>query len=342
MIRENLIRAAALGFALALGSAAAAAPSLRLATLQPAAAPALKAEVAARADILTFGDLVAGLPSELAQRPAFRAPSLGDTGTIQAHRIIEALAAAGVAPVAQGAIGQVVVSRAARRIQPVEVEAALRAAIAERHGVDASALALSGETTLPAIVVEPELQGRLQVQELAFDPRSRRVSATFALPGSAALALRPVRVVGQMVETVEMVTPLRAINRGEIIQAADVAFERRPRDAGGFDGLAEMGAVVGKAARRALAPGQMLRAADLQRQEIIARNEVVTVVFEAPGLLLTMRGRAQEAGAQGDIISVQNLQSKKLVQATILAPGRVRVNGAGPHGLPSGRVAAVN
>jgi flagellar basal body P-ring formation protein FlgA len=188
-------------------------------------------------------------------------------------------------------------------------------------------------------VVEPELRGALQTQDIVYDVRSRRLTATLMLPGSAAMRLRPVRVVGQMVETVEVVVPLRTINRGEIIQAGDIMLERRPRDATANDTVVETTAAIGKAARRVLSSGQLLRANDLQRQEIVARNEIVTVVYQAPGLMLTMRGRAQEAGAQGDIVSVMNVQSKKILQATVIGQGRVAVNGAG---APAGRIAAAN
>ncbi len=299
--------------------------------------PALKADITATRDILTLGDLVSGLPAAVAIQAAFRAPALGETGTIQSSRIIEAVKAQGIETVSDAGNAQVVVTRSARRIGMSDIEDALRRSIEERYGVDARALSLSLDNGAPSIVAEPELRGSLQTQDLVYDPRSRRLSATLILPGSAAMRLKPVRVTGQMVETVEVVVPLRNINRGEILQAADILLERRPRDGAATDLVTETTAAVGKAARRPLSAGQMMRANDLVRQEIVARNEVVTVVFEAPGLILSMRGRAQEAGAQGDIISIMNLQSKKILQGTIIGAGRVAVNGTA-----AGRIAAAN
>ena len=325
------------GFAVFTGSASAAPerPLLR-ATVVPAK-PTLKADITATRDILTLGDLVTGLPVGVASQPAFRAPVLGETGTIQASRIIEAVQAQGVETVVDGGHAQVVVTRAARRIGMLDIEAAVRSAIEERYGVDARALTLSLDNGAPVIVTEPELRAALQTQDLVYDARSRRLVATLMLPGSAAMRLKPVRITGQMVETVDVIVPLRAINRGEIIQAADLGTERRPREGTGSDVVVETSAAIGKSARRPLASGQVMRTTDLQRQEIVARNEVVTVMYEAPGLMLSMRGRAQEAGAQGDIISVMNIQSKKILQATVIGAGRVAVNGT-----PAGRVALAN
>ncbi|HMG79621.1 MAG TPA: flagellar basal body P-ring formation chaperone FlgA, partial [Xanthobacteraceae bacterium] len=66
--------------------------------------------------------------------------------------------------------------------------------------------------------------------------------------------------------------------------------------------------------------------ADLMKPEIVARNDTVTIVYQAPGIVLTLRGQAQEAGALGDTIGVLNVESKRTVQGVISAPGRVTVN----------------
>jgi flagella basal body P-ring formation protein FlgA len=44
-----------------------------------------------------------------------------------------------------------------------------------------------------------------------------------------------------------------------------------------------------------------------------------------------MRGQALEAGAQGDLISVLNVHSKKTIHATIVGPGRVTVASTAPR-----------
>src|SRR5439155_136890 len=80
---------------------------------------------------------------------------------------------------------------------------------------------------------------------------------------------------------------------------------------------------AGLIAKRALAAGKPIRQADLMKPELVARNETVTIVFEVPGIMLTTRGKALEAGAQGDLVNVLNVQSKRTVQATVSGPGRV-------------------
>jgi flagella basal body P-ring formation protein FlgA len=85
------------------------------------------------------------------------------------------------------------------------------------------------------------------------------------------------------------------------------------------------------ALRRAARPGQLLRMTDLMRPELVQRNETVMAIFEAPGIMLTSRAKALETGAEGDLISVLNPQSKRTVQATVTGPGTVTVTSFKPR-----------
>lgn len=350
MIRSLVLAGSVAAAALIAGDAGAAQPShgkpapvvTAAASVPPVTAPAppaaaapklqLNPEIYLSRDLVTYGDLIAGLSGEVAQMAAFRAPALGQTGTIQVARIVEAARSAGIvreaAELESQGFAQVVVTRAARRIAAADMEAAVKRGLQERYGVDARLFALSIDGGAPALSIEPELTGDLAVLDLAFDSRARRIAARLAVPGSATMRLMPLRISGQLVETVEVVVPKRAIARGETLTAADVTVERRPRDGQSNDLVADSRAAIDKVAKRTLIAGAPLRAGDVQREEIVAKGELVTIVYEAPGILITMRGRVNESGAMGDVVSVTNPQSKRVLQATITGPGRVSVKPA--------------
>ena len=299
----------------------------------------LRTELTLVRDIVSFGDLIVGLGTEAAATAAFRAPALGETGTIQVARIVEAARAAGIIRAA-GEIeshgsAQVVVTRAARRISASDIEEAVRAGLQERYGVDARAFALAIDGGAPVIAVEPELTGDVAVTDLSYDARARRLQARVTVPGSMAMRLKPVRIGGQLVETVEVVVPRRAIARGETLGKVDVLVERRPRDGLATDLLGDPRTAIDKVARRALMAGLPLRASDVQREEIVAKGDLVTIVYETRGLIITLRGRAGEAGAMGDVVSVTNPQSKRVLQGTVSGPGRISVQASS-----AGRVAS--
>lgn len=44
-------------------------------------------------------------------------------------------------------------------------------------------------------------------------------------------------------------------------------------------------------------------------------------------MVLTGRGRAQQAGAKGDVINILNEQSKRVIQAAVSGPGEVMIDG---------------
>jgi flagella basal body P-ring formation protein FlgA len=89
--------------------------------------------------------------------------------------------------------------------------------------------------------------------------------------------------------------------------------------------LTDIDAVVGLSAKHELHPGQPLHSADVAKPDIVQRNDNVTIVYQAPGVMLTLRGLAQDAGALGDTIGVLNAESKRVVQAVISGPDRVMV-----------------
>lgn len=301
------------------------------------AQPALKAEARPMRDVVTLGDLVENAPAHLAATALFRAPRLGESGTIEASRALDAVRALGIAVEANG-IGQIMVTRAARRITSSEIEAAIAARLAARTGLDARALSLVFEGTPPQAVLPIEISGPLQVEDINHDPRARRVVATVAVAAPDGSQRRPIRVTATVVETAEIAVLTRAVGRGEAVNGADITVERRPRDSVPADALADPRDVAGRIARRALGPGMSLRAGDLAKPEIVARGEMVTLVYEVPGMMLTARGKASEAGGIGDVIPVLNPQSKRTVQATIAGPGRVTVTAP----LTAGQIAAAS
>jgi flagella basal body P-ring formation protein FlgA len=125
---------------------------------------------------------------------------------------------------------------------------------------------------------------------------------------------------------VEVATVARRVERGAILKNADILFERRPRARVGHGVITDRTQAIGLAARNALQPGQPLRTAQLMKPELIKRNEQVTLVYEVPGITLTIRGKATEGGAHGDVISVLNEHSKRVLQGVVVGPGRVVIN----------------
>lgn len=287
---------------------------------EPAQRLRLRGDVTARGDILTLGDLVEGAPADLARRPLFRAPALGASGTIQSRRIADALGSLGLGEIETGGRQQVSVQRAARRVGPTEIEAAIKRVLESSYGLDPRNLAirLDGEATV--LLAPVDLDGQASALDLSYDPRLKRVAALITL-GERQASLR---VAGQVQEIREVQVLTRSLGRGDTVNAADIATERRPREATPADAQAGA-AVAGQVAQRSLSAGSILRSGDVAPADLVQRGEAVTIVFEAPGLNLSLRGQANESGRMGSAITVTNPVSKKVLAATVIGPGRVSV-----------------
>jgi flagella basal body P-ring formation protein FlgA len=122
----------------------------------------------------------------------------------------------------------------------------------------------------------------------------------------------------------------RGIERNELIKSSDVVVERRPKAELGGD-AARRDRVVGMQARRQLRAGQPLKLADLVKPDLVQRDQTVTLIYEATGLYLTIRGKALEGGTEGDVVSVLNLQSKRTVTGTVIGRGQVAISVATPR-----------
>jgi flagella basal body P-ring formation protein FlgA len=300
--------------------------------------PALKREATVSSDIVRIGDLVEHAGHK-AQVPIFRAPDLGHTGTVPAARVVEAVRAHGYTIVETRGVREVAVTRASRVITAKDIETRIAATLAGQPGVgEPGSLSVTIDREARSLQLEPTATAELQATRVYYDPRSGRFDVTFEVPGSAIARRLPLRYTGTAIETVEAAIVARPVGRGDVLKASDLVIERRPKGEIRGDAVRTVEDAAGLATRRALRAGESLRAADLTKPEIVHRNEAVTLVYEAPGLLVTVRGKALESGAQGDLINVLNVQSKRTVQGAVTGPGQVtmatprlvsRVNPAG-------------
>lgn len=308
---------------LALGLAAAAEPA------EPEH-PVLKAEATVTGDVVRVGDLIAHA-GIIAKVPIFRAPDLGVTGTVAADDVAEAVRALALVGLDTAGLSEVRVTRAARMIAAKDIEDAVARALAAQFGLgDVNDITVSFERDVRAMYVEPSAKGEPRVAHIAYDARSGRFDATVDLPTGTS-ARGALRLSGRAQATAEVVTVARPVERGTVLKDSDLMIERRPRAEVARDIVADRDRAVGLAARAALQPGRPLRMTELMRPQVVQRNDGVTLVFEAPGIKLTVRGKATEAGAEGDTISVLNEQTKRVVQGVVVGPGRVVVSAAAPR-----------
>ncbi len=116
-----------------------------------------------------------------------------------------------------------------------------------------------------------------------------------------------------------------SLERGSLIQPGDFHFVRQNLNQIGANYVDPTSAIVGQELKRSMREGEPLRLSYLELPKIVQRGDRVTLEAQALGLNVAAPGLAMANGKVGERIQVKNAQSNKVVDALVIAPGRVRV-----------------
>ncbi len=317
MIRTTLATISAL---LALALPAAAADDF-------IASPTLRASVTVTSDVVRVGDLIDNAGSA-ALIPVYRSPDLGTTGTLTVGQVLSVLRAKQVIGVMTGDLNEVQVTRLARTLANKDIETAVASALERRFGLgDAANLTVTFDRGVAEMRLDASNSGVLHPVATRYDARSGRFDIAFEIANDSSPVPTKLRFTGTAVETVEVAVLTRDIDRLDLLKSSDVALERRPK-AEVTGEPASRDRSIGMQLRRPMRAGTPLRAADIVKPDLVVRDQSVTIIYQVPGLYLTSRGKAIESGAEGDTVSVLNVQSKRTLSGVVTGRGQVTIEGA--------------
>lgn len=295
--------------------------------------PALRGNVTVSDDIVRVGDLVENAGSS-ANVAIYRAPDLGTTGTLQVAQVLNILRARQVIGVDARDLKEITVTRPARTIDAKEIEQQVARALDHRHGLgDAANISLTFDRDPGDLRLEATNSGAMQPVSVRYEPRTTRFDVTFEIGNDAGAAPLKLRFTGTAIETIEAAILTRTLERGDVVKASDVVVERRPKAEVGND-AAGRDSTIGMQARRQLGAGRALRVTDLAKPDLVTRDQNVTLIYQNGGLYLTIRGKAMDGGAEGDVVSVTNLQSQRVISGTVIGRGQVAISVATPRLAP--------
>jgi flagellar basal body P-ring formation protein FlgA len=297
------------------------------------APPVLRGSVTISGDIVRIGDIIDNAGSA-AQIAIYRAPDLGTTGSLQVAQVLSALRAHQVIGVDTRDLKQISVTRLARTLEAKDIVAQIARTLERRNGLgDAANLSLTFDRDPGDIQLDASNTGSLQPASVRYEPRNSRFDVTFEISNETGTASTKLRFTGTAIETVEAAVLVRNVERNEVLKSSDVLVERRPKAEVGSD-AATRDRAVGMQARKQLPAGQALRVADLAKPDLVQRDQNVTLIYETPGIYITVRGKAQDSGTEGDVVSVMNLQSKRAVSGVVTGRGQVTISVATPRPAP--------
>ena len=137
--------------------------------------------------------------------------------------------------------------------------------------------------------------------------------------------VRRVQISGNVEVYKKVVCVKKAVKKGDILRRDVLVLTKRPMSRLHGEPFLNIDQVVGMELRRGLRSGQVIRARDIRRPLLVKRGQLVTIVAESSAIMITLPGRAQDSGAEGEVIRVKNTQSKKVLLAEVVGPKSVRV-----------------
>lgn len=278
-------------------------------------------------DVVRLGDLFDNV-GEQADKVVVHAPQPGRRIVLGAEWLARIAAAHKLAWLPMTGNDRISIERSSQTIESDRIAAEVKRALIASGAPDPCEVMLvnrHAEIHLPA-----ESDARISVRDVDYDRRSGRFSATIEAPGSSV----PVRarVSGRVIGVVEVPVLARAMQRGEKITDADLEWQPVRETQAQFGVLTRREDIVGRQLRTIGRPGVPLRTTDVQREVVVAKGSLVTIVLRTGSLQLTAQGKALEDGGLGEAIKVTNLQSKLTVEGKVEGPSTVSV-------MPMGHVA---
>ena len=84
--------------------------------------------------------------------------------------------------------------------------------------------------------------------------------------------------------------------------------------------------VLGKRTKRAIKANEVLRTNHIELPPMVRRGDVVSIIAESDGLMITTLGEVRKKGCRGERIRVVNLDSKKGIYGRVLDSNTVKVD----------------
>ena len=318
------------GVALPQGSALAGSGIVQIAAArgQPSEINTLNPVVSVRGAVVRVSDIFSG-PIPRGDRAVLAAPAPGERSVLDADLLNRIARAYGLdwRPISRDI--KVIVKRDSQTITQAEIMAEVRAAL-EVEGAPKGAEILPSSTSL-AVALPADVIPRMDVCQVHYDARSRRFSAIVdvtATEGDRVVFTRQIPVGGRIFSTERVPVLTSALNRGDIIQPENVAMVSLRSDLVRDGAITDAFTLIGKQARRQIKDGAPIKANQVQTLVLVHRGDEVVVFYALKTMNLTAKGKALDAGGQGETVRILNVKSNRVLTAKVVQTNQVVVDTA--------------
>ncbi|MFL0799133.1 MAG: flagellar basal body P-ring formation protein FlgA [Agarilytica sp.] len=123
----------------------------------------------------------------------------------------------------------------------------------------------------------------------------------------------------------EVLVSTRSLQRGDVLQATDLEFQRLNTSTVGRGHIESLDRALGMEIKRPISRGDVVRLPYLTKPDIVRKGQTVVVSSKSRFLSVETSGVALVNGHMGERIKIKNERSNRVVQAEVIAPGKVTI-----------------
>ncbi|WP_416899742.1 MAG: flagellar basal body P-ring formation chaperone FlgA [Minwuia sp.] len=281
----------------------------------------LRYDITVNSSSILLSDLLEGSP-RAANITVTRAPEPGRSLALNPVAIAKLAAMHRIRWSMPPGLQRIMVSRASQIVDASLLQSEIEIALA--NAVPDEDLEIQFQGGRLEIHVPADVEPTVRVESLDYNPTSSRFTAIVSSPAGDPAAERH-RITGRAWRMTEIPVLAERVGAGNEIEPHHIAWQRVRADQVRRQTVLDYAELIGMAPKRNIAPGRPIRQNDLRRPVMVAKGDVVTMIFRSGPLTLTAAGRAIEDGGRNAVIRVINDRSRLTIEGRIVAPGRIVV-----------------
>ncbi len=167
------------------------------------------------------------------------------------------------------------------------------------------------------------------INNMDINRRNQRFKAELILTTQGNQQKRKVDIVGSYDQLVNIPVLAQRLPSNTVISENDLKWIEIPQEQIRFDVITKQEKLIGQTIKRQIPELTPVKERDLQKAQIISRNNSVNILYSTSTIELKTIGIAMESGGEGDVIKVRNASSNKIIQAIIKDKDHVAVSSQG-------------
>ena len=193
-------------------------------------------------------------------------------------------------------------------------EEAVNQALTEKGVGDKVASQINGRNNKPIFSYNKPLT--VEARGVTYNQQNNHFEANLVfLDGSDVISALPAS--GHFDQMIEIAVLKHEIRGGDIIRDADIQIRDYPINRVHAGTITDFSGLIGKAPLRNISPFRPIMANEVASPAVVKKDALVQMHYNLPGMQIATSGQVITPGAKGDVVSVRNTASKKIIQAVV-------------------------